>query len=163
MPKDQTPSLAQLRDIHLPEPVSWWPLAPGWLLVFFSLIILIFLGIYLLHRHYKNNRPKRQALKLLSQYYQQYKENNNTHRTSARLSELLRRVALAYYPRDRVAGLQGEEWIEFLNNTVKDINFNEVKELLLEHPYQHETQTSLEPLFSYVNAWIKQRGKPCLN
>ena len=31
--------LAQLRDIHLPEPILWWPLAPGW----WVLIVLYFI------------------------------------------------------------------------------------------------------------------------
>ena len=32
----QADSLAQLRDIQLPEPISWWPLAPGWWVLIIS-------------------------------------------------------------------------------------------------------------------------------
>ena len=33
--------LAQLRDIHLPEPVSWWPPALGWWLVAMTVMTLL--------------------------------------------------------------------------------------------------------------------------
>ena len=34
--------LDQLRDIHLPEPISWWPLAPGWwLLIIIALALMV--------------------------------------------------------------------------------------------------------------------------
>ena len=43
MDPDQLP----LRDLHLPEAVGWWPLAPGW----WVLIALAIAGcIYLLYR-----------------------------------------------------------------------------------------------------------------
>ncbi|MBL4711699.1 MAG: DUF4381 domain-containing protein [Gammaproteobacteria bacterium] len=33
-----------LKDIHLPEPILWWPLAPGWWMV----IALLFVAVGLL-------------------------------------------------------------------------------------------------------------------
>ncbi len=39
--------LSQLRDIHLPEPVTFWPPAPGW----WFILLLILIGLVFLYRH----------------------------------------------------------------------------------------------------------------
>ena len=39
--------LDQLADIHLPDPVSWWPLAPGWWMLL-GLAVSIFIAVALL-------------------------------------------------------------------------------------------------------------------
>ncbi|MGB5726303.1 MAG: DUF4381 domain-containing protein, partial [Thiogranum sp.] len=43
-----------LRDIHLPDPLSWWPPAPGWWLLLTLLVAIALLGGYLLHRYRRN-------------------------------------------------------------------------------------------------------------
>lgn len=156
-------SLKQLKDIHLPAPVSWWPLAPGWYVLSGLLLLMVFILCYRLYQRYLDARPKKQALQLLAEYYRQYEQEGNSQLTSARLSELLKRVALAYYPREKVAGLKGEAWIQFLNSTAKNVNFNPVKDLLLELPFQPEQRRPLKPLFTRTQDWIKQRRKPCSN
>ena len=62
---EQQDPLAQLRDIHLPDPVGFWPLAPGWWIL--GLLILILLGVALrfLIKRYRNNRYRKQALSKL--------------------------------------------------------------------------------------------------
>ena len=59
------PEQIPLRDLHLPEPVGWWPLAWGW----WILIALALAGIaYLLlraWRQWRANRPRRIALQQL--------------------------------------------------------------------------------------------------
>ncbi len=156
--------LAQLRDIHLPQPVGWWPLAPGWyVLAILVLLMLCTLG-YMLRRYYLNGQGKRQALLLITLYQQQHERDANSQLTSARVSELLKRVALVYFPRERVASLQGERWLAFLNETGKGVNFNLVRYNLLEQPYHpHTGHDNLHLLFSMAKKWISQRGKPCLN
>ncbi len=58
-------SLQNLNDIVLPATVGWWPLAPGWYILFASLLIaLAWSGYRLLHR-WKNNRYRRAALREL--------------------------------------------------------------------------------------------------
>ncbi|WP_342447551.1 DUF4381 domain-containing protein [Legionella israelensis] len=161
--KSTPESLKQLKDIHLPAPISWWPLAPGWYILA-ALLLFIFLALaYKIYQRYLDSRPKKQALKLLDEYYQQYEKQRNCSFISARVSELLKRVALAYYPRKNVAGLKGEDWIHFLNRTGKEVNFNPVKNMLLELPYQPNETCSLKPLFTRAERWIKQRRKPCSN
>ncbi|WP_419419667.1 DUF4381 domain-containing protein [Legionella sp. D16C41] len=158
------PVLAKLHDIHLPNPIGWWPLAPGWYILIGLIIIIVSLLITIAYRYYKYGRAKRQAYQLLAKYEQDYLQNSDTSTTCAKVSELLRRVALAYFPRQEVASLQGEAWINFLNNSSKDINFNAVRQYLLEMPYQNQSQkANLKPLFTRAYAWIKQRGIPCSN
>lgn len=154
--------LVQLRDIHLPEPIGWWPLASGWyllaVLMLISLIIVIFFAI----RYYINGRAKRQAIHLLTDYQQQYRQDNG-QLIAARISELLKRVALVYFPREKVASLQGDEWIAFLTNTSKGLNFEKVRIELLDMPYQPALSKDLSLLIKMVRNWIKQRRGKCLN
>ena len=158
--------LAQLRDIHLPQPVGWWPLAPGWY-VLMVLVLLMLAGlVYAIRRLYLNGLAKRQALRLLATYQQQHAREANSQLTSARVSELLKRVALVYFPRDRVASLQGESWLVFLNETGKDLDFDSLRHDLLELPFHSKSNSNnddLHLLFDMAKKWISQRGKPCLN
>jgi hypothetical protein len=159
-----SPELAQLRDIHLPEAIGWWPLAPGWYLLGLFLLTLGVLGGLVTYRRYAHGRAKREAQHLLKCYQQQYQQQANSQLFSAKISELLKRVALVYYPREQVASLQGEAWITFLNNTAKGVDFYCVREALLELPYQPSKKYDLQSLFKLAQAWIKrQRGQPCLN
>lgn len=161
MPEPQ--QLTQLRDIYLPQPVSWWPPAPGWYFVALIAMLLITVIASYGYQYYANGRAKRQALLLLDAYNQQYLQDNNSQLISAKISELLRRVALVYFPREQVASLQGEAWLAFLNASGKNINFHAVRECLLELPYQSGQEMNLKPLFARARAWIKQRGVPCSN
>jgi len=163
------PELAQLHDIHLPAPISWWPLAPGWYIVSAFLIIAVIVIVSLINRQYSRGYAKRQALRELRNIEHQHAIDPNSQRSSAAVSGLLKRVALAYYPRDQVAGLQGEDWVVFLNQTNRQqqlINFNNVRQVLLEYPYQRPQTGDLAPLFQLAHTWIHNqsvRKRPCLN
>lgn len=160
--------LAQLRDIHLPEPIGWWPLAPGWYLLLFLVIFCIAIIVLYSWRRYKNSVSKRQGLRLLNTYYSQYQNDQNSQLASARVSEILKRVALVYFPRAKVASLNGADWIQFLNETGKGIDFNPIRYELLELPYSSSqpgktTLEKIDVLFESAKHWIKQRSKPCSN
>lgn len=161
---EQPNPLAQLRDIHLPEAVSWWPLAPGWYALLIGLVFTLLVFIIWIWHLYNRGRAKRNALVLLKNYYHQYKRDGNTQRASARVSELLKRVALVYYPRENVASLQGKNWIIFLNAQAKNIDFTHVQDELLVLPYVPSVpERSLNLFFELSTKWIKQRRGPCLN
>ena len=160
---NQKEALAAMQDIHLPPPTSGWPWAPGWYLVLLLGLVATLSTFILLRRYYLNSRAKRAALRLLSQYQAEHQRNADSQRTTTQISELLRRVALAYYPRTRVAGLMGSAWIDFLSSTASGVPFNTVSHQLLETPYQMPHDANLEPLFDVARQWIKKQGRPCLN
>lgn len=155
--------LALLHDIHLPDPIGWWPLAIGWIILFCFIIALSLLTLFYIRRYYQRGRARRCGLRLLIQYEKDYQQGASSQIVSAKISEILRRVALVYFPREEIAGLQGELWLNFLNKTGKGINFNEVRESLLVLPYQPEHPADLSLLFSCAKKWIKQRRGRCLN
>ncbi|WP_392538341.1 DUF4381 domain-containing protein [Legionella sp. 227] len=158
-----TDPLAQLKDIHLPTPIGWWPLAPGWYIL---MGLILFIAILLAYSAYKRHRhalAKKHALLLLHEYLKNYEKEQNSSLASAHISELLRRVALVYYPRERVASLHGEEWLKFLNETSKGLDFYVVKEMLLDAPFKTGETMDLKPLFTTAQLWIKQRRVPCSN
>ena len=59
--------LAQLQDIHLPEQVHNYPLAPGWWLLLIVIGILLIWSIAIFVKHWRLNKQKRFALRQLNQ------------------------------------------------------------------------------------------------
>ncbi|TAL66063.1 MAG: DUF4381 domain-containing protein [Legionella sp.] len=160
---DKPDALAQLKDIHLADPIGLWPMAPGWYGLIVFLLLGLILGAYWLHLRKVQAKPKKQALELLKSYKRQYEKDKNTQQTSARVSELLRRVALVYFSREEVASLHGEAWVAFLNRTGKNLDFKPVQGMLLDSPFKTAETIDLQPLITCAEQWIQQRRAPCSN
>jgi hypothetical protein len=105
-----------LRDLHLPEPIGWWPLAPGWWLVLALLVATLVYLAWRWYRAWKFNAPRRFALRELMRIEAEYLEHRDPVVLGKQLSELLRRGMLAYAPREEVAGLTGEGWLDWLDS-----------------------------------------------
>lgn len=131
------PAELPLRDLHPPDPVGWWPPAPGWwLLLLFLAGGLVWLARWYLHRR-SRNAARRYALRKLEAYCDEYGQHGDAVRLGSQLSGLLRRTMLAYAPRADIAGLTGEEWLAWLDRDLEKPHFSEGDgRPLVEWPYR---------------------------
>lgn len=156
------PEELPLRDLHLPDMTSWWPVAPGWLL----LAVLAVLGLALLIRRaimkWRINRPRRLALKRLGIISAEFEQGASAVTLGKELSELTRRAMLAYSPRSAVAGLTGDAWLKWLDQGLDDKPFSEGAGRILESlPYMNPTRvdddTDVHGLISAVRSRLRQQ------
>ncbi len=115
---DSAELLAQLADIHLPEPVGAWPPAMGWWLLAAALAALLVFGGRRLLAYWRRRRYCAAALGELERVYEELANAENSDASRLRyvnaFNSILRRVALAHFPGRDVAGLGGEDWLRFL-------------------------------------------------
>ena len=111
-------ALSDLRDIHLPGAVTLWPLAPGWWLILGGLLALA-LGVHLVLRA-RRRSLKRAAVRELDGIEASFRNSGDVARLALSLATLLRRVAIARFPRRDVASLHGRDWSRFLVATSGD-------------------------------------------
>ena len=135
------PEQLPLRELHLPEVIGWWPLAPGW----WFLIALAVLGLgYLLYKAFLKwrwNAARRMALRELARVQGEYQSGLDAVTLATELSELLRRTMLAYARRDEVAGLTGKRWLQWLDHGLDDAPFSSGSgQVLGSLPYQSREQ-----------------------
>jgi hypothetical protein len=98
---NQPDPLEQLRDIHTPDPISWWPLAPGWwILLFISLV-----SIYLLVKWFVKKRNYKTPQQIATRQLLTMKSQTAGKQELIEAIQLLRRVALSHYPEHRVASV----------------------------------------------------------
>ncbi|HEX5126979.1 MAG TPA: DUF4381 domain-containing protein [Rhodocyclaceae bacterium] len=160
------PALSGLRDIHLPPPISWWPPAPGWWLLV-ALVPLLGLVFYIVLRLRRRNRWRVVALAELTHLRQQYAAQNlSAQKLVGELSVLLRRVAISRFPREQVASLSGEAWLEFLDHALGDeaVFKTDGGRLLSVAPYLPSTaiaEDSLNALLALCERWLTKlpRGR----
>lgn len=154
-----TDPLANLRDIHLPEPISWWPPAPGWwLLALFLLLVIV--GLWSLWRYRRRQTPRRAALAALARLRVDFQRDGDSTAAAAGISALLRRLALRYFPRNQVAGLVGEAWLQFLDRSGGNQQFSTGPgRTLIRAPYRPAETVEIEALLNVAEAWIKSVGK----
>ena len=104
-----------LRDIQLPEAVSWWPPGYGWWLL--AALALACAAAWLVRRspaRRRAARARRLALRELDAVEARFRASGDARAAAAAMSVLLRRFALELAPRAEVAALTGERWVAWL-------------------------------------------------
>lgn len=148
-----------LRDIHLPEAIGWWPLAPGWWGIMLVMLAGILLLVWLWRRQKRGEQALELALHELEYLRRQYGRDGST--LVRELSVLLRRVAISQYGRKQVAGFTGSAWVDFLNQKAGKPLFNgNLQAFLTEMPYRPESAAETGAFVSATREWIRlQKGK----
>lgn len=152
-----------LHDIHLPEPVSWWPPAPGWWMLFIVFLAVVAVIIYRFLYRRRRVFLHKLAMGELQQIETRYAQNNDALELVRDLSILLRRITISMQPRSHSAGLTGEDWLQFLDEFSGSTLFStESGKLLIEAPYRPAVDINggalLECCRQWINAVTRKKG-----
>ena len=95
----------ELKDIHVPEQISNFPIAYGWWMLTAFIIVLITVSVLKIRKHKRHNAIKKQALKLLA--------NSQEHSIEDTIA-LLKWSAMHYFSRAELAKLFGDSLQHYL-------------------------------------------------
>ena len=98
-----------LSPVIAPDAPTWWPLAWGWWAVIITAISLISLVFFILKRRKNNQQAKQEALSYFSN------SQSQDGLSPSKAQDIVRQAALSYFPREKIAGLSGDDWLTFLD------------------------------------------------
>ena len=145
--------LAQLSDIHLPDNVHNYPIAPGWWLLAVIVLAILVYGIIKLRQYFKARKVQKQALKQLSA----------ASEISA-IVALLKWAALQYFPRAHVAHLAGDKFKDFLIESLPvkhQENFSTLSSDRFNSTYQsNASEYNVDDFSAAAKLWLNQALPP---
>ena len=156
-PAMQSNPLDQLKSNHLPDPVSWWPPAPGWWMLAALTLAALALIIWLIVKYIRKTRYRRVANKQAKSLYSRYKQHNDSRRFVHDCNCLLKKTALHAFPDQQPAGLHSHQWLEFLSKTSNNPSFTEESgQMFGAGKYQQEHSVDAEKVYALTLSWIKK-------
>ncbi|MFC3093242.1 DUF4381 domain-containing protein [Alteromonas sediminis] len=140
--------LAQLNDIATPTEVSIWPLAWGWWVLAVLVVLTVTIAVISLIRYVRRHRARKRALSALAELSPG--DSGNAQACNA----LLKRVAMVYARSQGVTSLHGEQWADFLMDTLKPSKQSEtvksqLGELALAHYIAEESTLDAKQIAEY--------------
>jgi hypothetical protein len=145
-----------LRDIHLPDPVSWWPPAIGWWLL--AGAILLFIGAIIMwrrRREAQRNAPTAIAGLELARLRVGWVEHGDAQRFVNELSTWLRRAGMSISSRQQAASLTGADWSAFLDDIAGEPVFGTASaHLIAEAPYRRLASPDGEKMLALCERWL---------
>lgn len=132
------PETIALKEIRYPSNIDWWPMALGWWFILAIIVCAIIVFAMRFLRNFKRNKKRRIALNELHRIRNDEIICSDVSLLTNKLSILIRKSMLAYESRDAVAGLVGEEWLEFLDQNLEEKYFSQgIGRSLVLFPYQN--------------------------
>ncbi|MEQ9690218.1 MAG: DUF4381 domain-containing protein [Bauldia litoralis] len=141
--------LDMLEQPPAPAPVSLWPQTGGWIWLGLALLALVAWGVLRWRRRRRQSLYRRQALR----------EVAAAPHDAAAIATILRRTALAAFPRHDVAGLQGDAWLAFLDASYPGSGFSDGPGAVIARaPYA--TMADAPGLAALATDWIHRHRPP---
>lgn len=147
----RVPGLEKLHDFQQPAPVSWMPHTTAWYVLFAVVAALMVWAAIRMARTWRRDLYRRAALAELEVT------------PPAGLSALLKRTALAAWPREAVASLSGGDWLSFLDASAKERRFatapgNRIEEIAVSG--EHVALDEEQKLRELAAQWIRRHRVP---
>ena len=157
--------LAQLRDIHTPLPIDWWPPAPGWwLLLLLATALVIAASVWVLQR-YRGNAYRRSARAELMQHYHNWQQHGDGLAYLQSANSILKRTTMLRYKKSAVQSLSGAQWCEFLDRhwaRPRDAGFAHGPFTLAVYSNSEPTAADIASLHALADSWLcEHRGEKC--
>jgi hypothetical protein len=144
-------SLDNLREIILPPPVPWWPLAPGWWMLFAAIALAALAFAFRFFWRWRANAYRRAALRELA-----------IAGDVPAIAEILKRTALVAYPRNDVAALSGAAWLAWLAETGGQPVSATVAERLTLGVFANHDDSDIGEVPAFAADWIRNHTVlPC--
>lgn len=149
----------ELRDIHLPDTVSWWPPAIGWWVLLLLIVLLLFVS-YLLVKKMRQVTVRQTAMTEFAIIKNTFLKTGNKTTLSQQISQLLRQVLLSSQQRTVVASVTGEEWLKLLKAShPKGIFKLEWLELIAVSSYKKQADYDAGELLDHLESWLSTYPK----
>lgn len=129
-------ALRSLHDLAVPVPVSRLPQTLGWALIAALLAAICFVAAFRWIKRYRANAYRREALIMLDDIQRLLLEPSTRPDAVYQLAELLKRTALASWPRKEVASLSSRSWANFLRDHGGDVDSSELARMLDDAEYR---------------------------
>jgi hypothetical protein len=144
----------------VPPAVPWWPPAPGWFVVGGVALVLAVWTAWRAWRRWRAAAYRRAARAEWQRLRTWAADPGQREAALRQLPELVKRTALAVFPREEVAALSGMEWLRFLDRTGHTHDFTSGRgQLLVALAYDpravaHADTVAVEEVFGVVRRWI---------
>lgn len=146
-----------LRDVHIPEAISWWPLAIGWWITMLLIPMLLWIS-FLIYKRLTRKTAIKTAKKLLAELKQDKTQTDADKLVE--ISALIRRVAISVAPREECASLTGQAWLEYLDKSLKDKAFTQgVGQCFADVSYRKTPveNINISELINLTERWLKSQ------
>jgi hypothetical protein len=153
-------SSLDLGNIREPEPVAFTFDTIGWQVLFLVLFLVILFIIYKVHQKYQHNKYRRDAIQSIEEIATTF--GNNPVNGIIETLFILKKTALQTFSREEVASLNGEKWLDFLDQKAKHTNFKAYKNLVAHVVYKNEmnfeNDFNKNTFISMSKTWIKEHA-----
>lgn len=144
-----------LKDIHVPDPITSYPIAYGWWILAALILLSIVIAIIKINKAAKRNQVKKQALAQL---------NNSLDINNNELISLLKWAAMHYFSRVELAKLYGDSLQQFLLKQLPEKHqksFAKLSEQAFKNQYQADFHNEVDNKFQQATRlWLTQALPP---
>jgi Domain of unknown function (DUF4381) len=163
---DSEELLAQLADIHLPEPVSYWPPAIGWWILGAIALVLLIILFRQFARMRRQQKICQYAVAELQRCYDSYSHADPAAIEQSKLdyvnqfNTVVRRVALVHFPQANVASLDGASWVDFIRQKGESsLMTEEIAKALQYGRFQTKCEVDVDAMQHFGEQWIESLYK----
>lgn len=151
-----------LRDVHLPEQVSWWPLAIGWWIIIALVILILGLVVYKLLQKKRRRQYRKIAQIELEGHYADWKQQRDTAQYLRSANSLLKRCVIHAQltaenaPPIANAGTIGRDWGRLLLSLTPSPLSAQSLDALSIHCYQPTPKVDISSLHKELCIWLRK-------